>query len=367
MTNHEHFMQMALRLAGSMSGEAWPNPFVGAVLVRGGQVIDKAATAKGGRPHAETQALQQAGARAKGATLYVTLEPCAHQGQTPPCVDAIIQAGVAEVVVACTDPDPRTQGKSIAAFEAANIPVVLGVCEEQARWQHRGFFSRTMRGRPWVTLKMAASLDGKVALSNGDSKWITGEQARDYGHILRAQNDAILSTSRSVANDDARLTCRLPGLAHRTPVRVVLDRNLRLEQEGKLFAEASSPIWIMTHKDAEDASELPAHVEICTLARSKDWLADLFIFLGERGINRVLVETGGTFASALLGGDLVDELAWFTAPIIIGDEGISAVKSLNIDSLEGLRHWQRRESRMLGDDRLDVLVKTRDASPETKD
>lgn len=369
MSNHEHFMKMALSLAEHQAGSTWPNPFVGAVLVRAqvaegdsalkdNQVVASAVTANGGRPHAETQTIEQAGAAAKDATLYVTLEPCAHDGQTPPCVDAIIAAGIRQVVIACTDPDPRTAGQSIDKLKAAGVDVIEGVCEEDARWQHRGFFSLIERGRPWVTLKMAASLDGKVALANGESKWITGEQAREHGHHLRAQNDAILSTSRSIAKDNSKLTCRLPGMEHRSPIRIVMDRNLRLEGEGDLFEADDSPIWIITYKDAEQAYELPPYAQLFTLQQSKHWLGDLFRFLGEQGLTRVLVETGGTFASALLGEGLVDELQWFTAPIIIGDDGISAVKALNAESLEELhRAWSVRETRQLGEDRLSVLVR----------
>ena len=354
-------MQMALNLAQDQSGQTWPNPFVGAVLVKDGQVIARAATANGGRPHAETQAIEQAGSNAKGATLYVTLEPCAHDGETPPCAKAVIDAGIRQVVIACGDKDVRTYGKSIEQLKAAGIDVITGICEEEARWQHRGFFSRVERGRPWVTLKMAASLDGKVALGNGTSKWITGDQAREYGHILRAENDAILSTSRSIAKDNSRLTCRLPGLEHRSPLRIVMDRHLRLEGRGDLFVADDSPIWIMTYKDATDAYTLPTHAQLFTLNHSKDWLGDLFAFLGKQGLTRVLVETGGTFASALLGAGLVDELQWFTAPIIIGEEGISAVRSLNADNLEQLHEqWQLQETRQFGDDRLSILVRHRD-------
>lgn len=358
--NHEHYMKIALEKASVMAGQTWPNPFVGAALVRDGQLLGVAATAKNGRPHAETQLLEAAGSQAKGASLYVTLEPCAHQGETPPCTQAIMDAGVKQVIIACEDPDPRVSGIGIKQLHDAGIEVITDICAEEARWQHRGFFSKVNKNRPWITLKMAASLDGKAALGNGESKWISGDASREYAHRLRAEYDAILSTSRSVSNDDARLTCRLPGLEHRTPVRVVIDRNLRLSQDKKIFAEDQSLIWLITYKKTED-TDFPEHVQLITLERSGNWLEEIFSELARRGITRVLVETGGTFASALLGSDLVDELQWFTAPIIIGEEGVSAVRALNIESLVDTRIWQRRETKIFEGDVLHILARKREA------
>lgn len=364
-------MQVALNQAARQAGQVWPNPAVGAVLVARaqategdsanmhGQIIASAATAKGGRPHAELQVLEQAGARAAGATLYVTLEPCAHAGDTPSCAEAIIAAGISHVVIACVDPDPRTNGQGIERLRQAGVEVITDILTEQARWQHRGFFSRITRSRPWVTLKLATSMDGMVATGSGESQWITNEQSRNHGHLLRAEVDAILSTSRSIAKDDSRLTCRLPGLEHRSPIRVVVDRHLRLTEDSALLEDDAAPVWILTHDNLAYPYALPPYAQMLSLRSSINWLEEMLTLLGDRGLNRIMVETGGTFASALLGADLIDEIAWFRAPLIIGEEGISAIKGLNHDSLDQARGWKLQSTQSFGDNRLDTLVKDR--------
>ena len=266
----DHWIGCALALAERGLGAVWPNPAVGCVLVAGDQVVGRGWTQPGGRPHAESEALARAGAAARGATAYVSLEPCAHHGETPPCTDALIAAGIARVVVALVDPDPRVSGKGIEGLEAAGIAVSTGVRAEDAEDLNRGFLKRVIEGRPLVTLKVATSLDGRIATGGGDSKWITGEAARRRAHLLRAQNDAILVGARTAMLDRPRLTCRLPGLEDRSPIRIVADRRLRLPLTDPLVAEAGDPpTWLFTIQGADSRA------------------------LGERGLTRVLVEGGG--------------------------------------------------------------------------
>ncbi|MBT3397327.1 MAG: bifunctional diaminohydroxyphosphoribosylaminopyrimidine deaminase/5-amino-6-(5-phosphoribosylamino)uracil reductase RibD, partial [Alphaproteobacteria bacterium] len=216
-------MRSALALAQRGLGQVWPNPSVGCVLVKDGHPIGRGWTQPGGRPHAETEALARAGDRARGATAYVTLEPCAHHGETPPCAAALVEAGVAKVVVACRDPDTRVNGGGIDALKSAGIDVVEGVLETDAIDLNIGFFTRVQSDRPMVTLKLAASIDGRIATSAGKSKWITGPGARAHGHGLRARHDAVLVGAGTVNADDPELTCRLPGMTGRSPVRVILE------------------------------------------------------------------------------------------------------------------------------------------------
>src|SRR5262245_12025323 len=240
-------MRAALGLAARGLGRTWPNPAVGCVLVREGRVVGRGWTQPGGRPHAETEALGRAGDAARGATAYVSLEPCSHTGKTPPCADALIAAGIGRVVAAVEDPDPRVSGRGLARLRDAGIAVTTGVCAAEADELNAGFFMRVKLGRPLVSLKLATSLDGRIATHTGDSRWITGEAARRRAHLLRATHDAILVGTGTALADDPALTCRLPGLGERSPVRVVLDRQLRLPAATKLLATAREVLtWIVT-------------------------------------------------------------------------------------------------------------------------
>ena len=327
------FMQIALRLAARNLGQTWPNPAVGALVVRDGHIVAQGYTARGGRPHAETQALAQAGELAKGATLYVTLEPCSHQGQTPPCTDAIIKSGIKRCVVACTDPNPQVNGKGIELLEKAGIEVELGVCREQAGKLNEGFFSLVGKNRPFVSLKLATSQDGKMATRSGESKWITGERARNYGHLLRSRHDAILTGIGTVLSDDPALTCRLPGLEKRSPARVVLDR------QGRLPAKATV--------NAKDG------VQVMALADKT--LADVLKRLAENGITRVMVEAGATLSTAFLQAGLVDRLYWFRAPIVIGGNGLSVFGDGFPEMLSQLARWRQSDHIILENDTLDIF------------
>ncbi|MBV9522558.1 MAG: bifunctional diaminohydroxyphosphoribosylaminopyrimidine deaminase/5-amino-6-(5-phosphoribosylamino)uracil reductase RibD, partial [Alphaproteobacteria bacterium] len=240
-------MRAAIALARRGLGEVWPNPAVGCVIVRDGRVVGRGWTQPGGRPHGETEALQRAGDRARGATAYVSLEPCCHWGKTPPCTDALIAAGVARVVVPIDDPDPRVSGAGIARLRASGIRVDTGVCAAEGAELNAGFLTRMREGRPLVTLKLATTLDGRIATHSGESRWITGALARERAHLLRAEHDAVMVGSNTVLHDDPLLTCRLPGLAHRSPVRLVVDSRLRVPLTARLVAAAREvPTWFLT-------------------------------------------------------------------------------------------------------------------------
>ncbi len=235
--NDARHMRHALTLSERALGSVSPNPAVGCVIVRDGIVVGRGWTQRGGRPHAEVVALRQAGHAAKGATAYVTLEPCAHIGQTPPCANALIEAGVARVVATVEDPDPRVSGRGFAMLRAAEIAVETDVLRDEAAALNAGFFLRITKKRPLVSLKLAVSADGKIARAPGGDQWITGEEARAFGHLMRARNDAILAGIETVLADDPELTCRVPGLEDRSPLRVVLDSKLRLPMASKLCAD----------------------------------------------------------------------------------------------------------------------------------
>jgi len=353
-------MRHAIALGRRGLGRTGANPSVGCVIVApDGRVLGRARTADGGRPHAEAEALAQAGAAARGATAYVTLEPCAQVTQTPSCAESLAGAGIARVVIAVLDPDVRTNGAGIAKLRAAGIDVVTGILEREARESHEGFFMRLASSRPFVTLKIAQSLDGKTATASGASKWITGEEARRYGHLLRAQNDAILVGINTAIADDPELTCRLPGLDAHSPLRVVLDTRLRLGAESKLATSAKQvPTLVFT--TAEGGDHLRAvGVEIVQVARDARGRPDLSALLTElanRKITRLLVEGGASVHAAFLDRGLADRLEIFTAPIALGAAGHSAVDALAALTLDEAPRFHRASSRTLGADLLESFV-----------
>tara|TARA_Y100001934_G_scaffold30701_3_gene33996 strand:+ start:17068 stop:18201 length:1134 start_codon:yes stop_codon:yes gene_type:complete len=357
-------MAAALALSRRHLGRTWPNPSVGCVIVRDGYVVGRGVTAPGGRPHAETEALKQAGVAAKGGTAYVTLEPCAHQGETAPCCDALVDAGVSRVVIALGDPDPRTAGAGIARLDAAGISVTIGVGEEEARELHAGFLCRITLGRPLVTLKVAASLDGNVATASGDSQWITGALAREQGHLLRAENDGIIVGGGTARQDDPSLTCRLPGLRASTPVRIVCDSDLSLSLQSKLVESAGDhPTWLFGAEDADGERRMALEdrgVDIVEVPRTSDGGLDpyaVFACLGERGMTRLLVEGGPTWGSALLRAGLVDRLAWFFASVALGGDAKAAVGELDLQRLADAATWRVLSRSVLGDDTLVMLAR----------
>ncbi|CAG0907546.1 unnamed protein product [Cyprideis torosa] len=320
-------MQSALNLARQGLGRVAPNPSVGCVIVKDGHVVGRGRTADGGRPHAETRALDMVGVQAKGATAYVTLEPCAHEGETPPCATALINAGIKKVFVSIIDTDARVAGQGVAMLVKAGIDVEVGLCEDQAYDLNKGFFLRHSYNRPFISLKTATSSDGKIADANGHSKWITGELARRRAHLIRAQHDAIGVGVNTVLMDNPSLTTRLDGVEHRSKV-IVFDRKSRLTGKEKIFE--NNPL-IITNPNLQDAMRE----------------------LSEQGITRLLVEGGAGLVSAFLKENLYDQLYWFKAPKAMG-EGLDAIAHFNIESLTNETNLVHAEQIQLNEDTLDI-------------
>ncbi|OYW56714.1 MAG: riboflavin biosynthesis protein RibD [Hyphomicrobium sp. 32-62-53] len=310
-------MRIALRMAQRGLGNTAPNPAVGAVIADEvtGEVIARGWTQPGGRPHAETAAIRRAGDRARGKTLYVTLEPCAHFGKTPPCADTIVAAGLKRVVVGCGDPDPRTAGEGIAKLRAAGVNVTENVLEPDARWLTLGHILRITQKRPFITLKIATDANGLIAPGDGTApRWVTSPEARASGHLLRAQSDAILVGAGTLRADNPDLTCRLPGLAHRSPVRIVLAGRSALDPSAKLFATATQPPVMILRAGAA----LPADHDLAArgaevLELPDQNIATLLEALAARGITRLLVEGGPTLWRSFASSGLVDEVTLFMA------------------------------------------------------
>jgi diaminohydroxyphosphoribosylaminopyrimidine deaminase / 5-amino-6-(5-phosphoribosylamino)uracil reductase len=355
-------MRHALRLAERSLGTVAPNPAVGCVIVSpDGRIVGRGRTQTGGRPHAETVALESAGVAARGATAYVTLEPCSHQGQTPPCADALVGAGVARAVVAVEDPDERVNGRGVARLRDAGIAVDVGVLKKEAADLNRGFFLRVTAGRPLVTLKMAQSLDGRTASSSGESKWITGPEARAYGHLLRAGHDAILIGIETALADDPELTCRIPGLEARSPLRVVLDTRLRLTEWSKLAQTARDiPTIVFTSKTSGGPLEA-CGVEIVQVQRDARGRPDVNLVLKElagRGITRLLVEGGASVHASFLDRGVADRLEVFGAPTVLGGSGRASVDALAALSLDEVPRFKRVGIKILGADVLESFAAT---------
>ena len=357
-------MRAALALAHRSQGRTWPNPAVGCVIVRDGQVIARGRTRDGGRPHAEADAIAQAaqaGQSLAGATVYVTLEPCAHHGRTPPCADALVAAGVARVVSALEDPDPRVKGQGHARLKAAGIAVSVGEGAAEAAVINAGFLLRIREGRPLFHLKIAGSLDGRIATASGESKWITGEAARRDGHRLRATHDAILVGAATAAADDPDLTCRLPGLGARSPVRIVLDSQARLSPTSRLATTArATPVWLLCTKaapaDRRDALG-KLGVEIVEVASGGDGRIDVAAAaraLGTRGLTRVLVEGGGQVVASLLKAGLVDGISSYRAGLVLGADSRTAVGGLDLASLGSAPRFRLVSVRQLQGDTLET-------------
>lgn len=348
----ENYMRHALTLARRGLGCVWPNPAVGCVIVRDGVIVGRGWTQPGGRPHAEPEALVQAGELARGADVYVTLEPCAHQGQTPPCARALIDAGVARVVVACGDPDERVSGRGVAMLREAGIEVVEGVCSEEAQALNAGFILRVEQGRPFVTLKTATSLDGKVALRNGESKWITGELARRHVHLERSKHDAVLVGIETVLRDDPALTTRLDGYDH-VPVRVVLDSDLRFPMDAKMLQGASrDPLWIVCKKGnySSDLEEVGA-----VIVSVKDMEIEMILHaLAERGVTRLFVEGGAQVHTSFVRSGLYDQMLCYRAAKVMGDDARGAFSALDMIAMRDIYSMERQKTLSLGEDLLEI-------------
>jgi diaminohydroxyphosphoribosylaminopyrimidine deaminase/5-amino-6-(5-phosphoribosylamino)uracil reductase len=365
MQDDARWMRLALSLGARGLGRVWPNPAVGCVIVKEGRVLGRGWTQPGGRPHAETVALAEAGAAARGATAYVTLEPCDHHGRTPPCSEALIAAGVARVVIAMGDPDPRVAGGGVARLRAAGIDVVEDVCADAARQAHAGFLDRVTQGRPMLTLKLATSSDGRIATAAGESQWITGPEARRWVHGARARHDAVLVGAGTARADDPSLTVRGLGMAHQ-PVRVVLSRRLDLPGDSALMRTAAEvPVWLCHGHEAPAAARAAWDgagarcIEVPAGPGGQLDLGAVLRALSAAGLTRVFCEGGGTLAAGLLAADLVDELAVISAGLVLGAEGTPAVGAMGVAALSEAPRLALQEVRPLGGDVLSLWRRER--------
>ena len=364
------FMGLALHVAHRILGQTAPNPAVGAVIAdeATGEVIARGWTQVSGRPHAEAHALERARALAQGKTMYVTLEPCSYHGRTyprisktMPCAEAILAAGIRRVVVATTDPNPEIAGRGVAVLRDAGVTVDIGLMGEEARWLTAGHILRMTKGRPLVQLKIAVSGDGLIAPGEGTPVWVTGPEARAYAHLLRAHADAVMVGRKTVEDDDPELTCRLPGLAHRSPRRVVLDPKFRISPQLKMFQTAQRvPIIIIGAAGAKPPA-YPPGVEARQVAADADGRLDLeavVMSLAKDGVTRVLVEAGPTIAGALMAADLADEVIIARGTEPLGAAGRKPFGAQGLEVLDDTARWQLVDSRRIGSDSLTLRRRT---------
>lgn len=356
----QRWMRLALSLGARGLGQTWPNPAVGCVLVSKGRVVGRGWTAPGGRPHAEVAALAQAGPAARGTCAYVSLEPCNHRGNTGPCAQALIDAGVARVVVTCDDPDPRVAGGGIARLRAAGVEVVTGVCAAEAEAAHAGFFKRVRSGRPMVTLKLATSLDGRIATGSGESQWITGPEARRRVHGMRANHDAVLVGAGTARADDPSLTVRGMGKLAQ-PVRVVISGRLDVPVGSSLGRTATAvPVWMIHGPEAPDRARdvwRAAGARLIEVAVGPNGQVDVsaaLCALGDIGLTRVFCEGGGTLGASFLAADMVDEMAVFGGGVMLGAEGIPAIGAMEIAALAQAPQFTLQGVEQIGPDVLSL-------------
>lgn len=368
--NDRWFMRMALMMGRRGLGRVAPNPSVGCVLVKNGRVLARGTTAPGGRPHAEVVAIDAAKERfgpavTKGATAYVTLEPCSHHGKSPPCSEALVKAGIARLVCAVEDLNPKVSGSGFEMLRDAGIEVEVGLLEQEARRTHAGFFSVMSENRPFVMLKLGTSLDGKIASKSGKSQWITGEKARARGHYMRSRFDGIMVGIGTALADDPQLTCRVPGLEDRSPTRIVLDSHLRLPLTAGLVQTAREIPTIILTKDGHDKARRKAFVEAgvdVIVVPSSDEGEGIAIeaaltALADRGITRLMVEGGAQVAGGLIRGGFVDMIAWFRAGAIMGGDGMAGISGIGVEKPANMPRYQLSRQELLGQDTLDIWVK----------
>ena len=355
-------MRAAFALARRGLGRTWPNPAVGCILVKAHRVVGRGWTQTGGRPHAETEALNRAGPLAAGSTAYVSLEPCSHHGETGPCAEALAAAGISRAVVAMEDPDPRVAGRGLALLRERGIALTLGVGEDEAREINAGFLLRLAENRPLVTLKLAMTLDGRIATHTGESRWITGEPARARAHLMRAQHDAVMVGSGTVLADDPLLNVRLPGLERDSPLRIVLDGRMRLPLTSALVVGArDAPTWLVTLPGGDKRRRqiyVDCGIEVIEAPAGRDGALDLvqvMARLATHGLTRLLVEGGARLAAALLRDKLVDRLAIFRAPSLIGGDGLPAATGFGLERLADMPGFVAMETAELGRDRLETF------------
>ncbi|WP_082232586.1 bifunctional diaminohydroxyphosphoribosylaminopyrimidine deaminase/5-amino-6-(5-phosphoribosylamino)uracil reductase RibD [Halobacillus massiliensis] len=361
MERDQNYMRMALEMAKTTVGQTNPNPSVAAVVVRNHQVVGLGVHVKAGEPHAEVHALKMAGEKAKGADIYVTLEPCSHYGKTPPCAQAVIDAGIKRAVIASNDPNPKVSGRGIELMKQSGIEVVAGILQKEADELNTDFFHFIQKKRPYVRLKTAISMDGKIATSTGESQWITGEDARKDGHMYRHQSAAILVGVNTVLMDNPKLTTRLEG-GGKQPVRVILDTHLRTPPAAQLIADNSAPTWIFTGAQVADekidAFPSKSHVEVIKLETEQIEIEDVLKVLGERNMTSLLVEGGATIADAFVRSGNVDEVVIYMAPMVIGGkEALTSVAGKGISSLKSVEEFEFTSTEMVGKDIKITAVK----------
>jgi len=351
-------MTQALALSLRELGSVWPNPAVGCVLVKEDKIVGQGWTGRGGRPHAEAVALDMAGADAKGATAFVTLEPCAHEGATPSCASLLAKAGVGEVIYSISDPDPRTAGKGAEILRKAGIKVREGLGVKEASRIHQGFFSTQTLDRPMVTLKLAVSKDGKIAEKEGVRTQITGEQAFLFTQKLRAMYDAILVGIGTVLADDPSLTCRIEGLQNRSPVRIVLDKDLKISKKSALLKGAKkTPVWVVTEAEIIPFYLTKTGIEIVQVNDINN-LTEVLEKIKEKGITRLLVEGGSKVATSFHKSGLLDHIYLFTNPdLVLGDDGVPAFRDQGILTGSKIKGFRTTATNPLGKDVVDVMEK----------
>lgn len=353
-------MQLALALGRRGLGRTWPNPAVGAVVVKDGIIRGRAWTQDGGRPHAEPIALARAGEAARGATMYVTLEPCSHHGQTPPCADAILHAGIARVVSATEDPNPKIAGRGHARLRAAGVQVDVGIGADEALRDHAGHIRRITAGRPHVTLKLALSSDGKIGGAGRTPIAITGDEVRTRVHMFRAQSDAILVGIGTVQADNPQLNSRLPGMDAYSPVRVILDRHLRLSPTSNLARSARNiPLWVFADTTVEPSSATLLEAEGVQIIHThcpnnRLNLNAVLHELALRGISRLMVEGGSRVAASFVDSDLADEIWLYRSAIVVGSDGIGPLDGLPLSTITQSPRYRVREIEKLGPDTLTI-------------
>ena len=351
----QRWMRAALALARRGEGRTCPNPAVGCVIVRNGCLMGRGWTRPGGRPHAETVALNDAGGTAAGATAYVTLEPCSHHGKTPPCADALISAGISRVVVAITDPDDRVSGQGIERLKAAGITVTTGVLGDEVASFYAAYIRHRLTGLPLVTIKLATSLDGRIALADGTSQWITSAVSRARVHLMRSRTDAIMTSAATVRADNPTLNCRLPGFERYQPLRVVVSTGLALDPSGNLRQSLDQGPVLHLHSDDLAPTDGIEQIRVAAAGNGKPDLSAVMRALGKRGITSVMVEAGGRFAASLIREGLVQRLVWMRSAMLIGHDGLPAIADLGLEKLAEGHDFKRVALYPSGPDTVEVL------------
>lgn len=356
----EKLISYAINLSKKNLGLTAPNPCVGCVITKDNQIISSGVTAAGGRPHAEKIAIDKVENKEdlKGAVIYVTLEPCFHFGETSPCVDEIIKFKFKKVVISIQDSDKRVDGKSIKKLQEAGIEVVCGILEKQAKEINKAFFKRNLTKLPYITLKIASSLDGKIATKNFDSKWISNEQSRKFSHYLRSINDAILVGANTAKKDNPKLDCRLEGLEKFSPKKVIIAKNLDFDVDLEIFKKSETIILLPTNTKVKNSQLKNIKIIFCKEKNNQIDLRDALEKLAENGVNSLLVEGGKNIATQFIKENLIDELVIFRSSKIIGNDGIAAIGEMNFDKIsEVINNFKRTETREFGEDLMEIYIK----------